>query len=123
MVLFPSCVSACESHTYDMKLNGVVDGDTVLADIELGLGVTLKNEVVRLYGIDAPEIKGGEKETGVKVKNFVEKTLESSKRITVKIDPQWGKEKYGRRLGVIYAQGVNLNESLIELKLARRIYY
>ena len=42
---------------YEYKVNilKVVDGDTVDVDIDLGFGVWLRNERVRLAGIDTPE--------------------------------------------------------------------
>ena len=33
----------------------VVDGDTVDVDIDLGFGVWLRKQRIRLYGIDTPE--------------------------------------------------------------------
>ena len=42
---------------YEYKVNilKVVDGDTVDVDIDLGFGIWLKNERVRIMGIDTPE--------------------------------------------------------------------
>ena len=42
---------------YEYKVNilKVVDGDTVDVDIDLGFGVWLRNERVRIVGIDTPE--------------------------------------------------------------------
>ena len=37
---------------YKCKLVKVVDGDTVDVDIDLGFGVWLQNQRIRLYGID-----------------------------------------------------------------------
>ena len=42
-------------YEYKAKLVKVVDGDTVDVDIDLGFGVWLKNERVRIMGIDTPE--------------------------------------------------------------------
>ena len=39
---------------YKCKLVKVVDGDTVDVDIDLGFGVWLQNQRIRLYGIDTP---------------------------------------------------------------------
>ena len=35
----------------------VVDGDTVDVDIDLGFGVWLRKQRIRLYGIDTPEFR------------------------------------------------------------------
>lgn len=40
---------------YDVKVLKVVDGDTVDVDIELGFGIVLTDERVRVMGIDTPE--------------------------------------------------------------------
>src|SRR6056300_1983339 len=37
---------------YRVKIRRVVDGDTVDVDIDLGFGIWIQNERVRLYGID-----------------------------------------------------------------------
>lgn len=42
-------------YEYKTKLIKVVDGDTVDVDIDLGFGVWLRNERVRIMGIDTPE--------------------------------------------------------------------
>jgi len=42
-------------YEYKSKLRKVVDGDTVDVDIDLGFGIWLYNERVRIMGIDTPE--------------------------------------------------------------------
>ena len=42
-------------YEYKAELDRVVDGDTVDVDIDLGFGVWLKKERVRIMGIDTPE--------------------------------------------------------------------
>ena len=42
-------------HEYKVNILKVVDGDTVDVDIDLGFGVWLRNERVRVMGIDTPE--------------------------------------------------------------------
>ena len=49
-------------YEYNCKIVKVVDGDTVDVDIDLGFGVWMRNERVRLYGIDAPESRTSDKE-------------------------------------------------------------
>tara|TARA_B100000131_G_scaffold255152_1_gene249646 strand:+ start:752 stop:1231 length:480 start_codon:yes stop_codon:yes gene_type:complete len=46
---------------YDVKVIKVVDGDTVDVDIDLGFGVTLTDERVRIMGIDTPESRTSDK--------------------------------------------------------------
>ena len=42
-------------YEYKCKIRKVVDGDTVDVDIDLGFGVWLRKQRVRLVGIDTPE--------------------------------------------------------------------
>ena len=42
-------------YEYRCRIDRVVDGDTVDVDIDLGFGVWLRKERVRMYGIDTPE--------------------------------------------------------------------
>ena len=46
---------------YDVVVVKVVDGDTIDVDIDLGFGVTLKDERVRIMGIDTPESRTRDK--------------------------------------------------------------
>ena len=48
-------------YEYKAKLVKVVDGDTVDVDIDLGFGVWLKDERVRIMGIDTPESRTSDK--------------------------------------------------------------
>ena len=48
-------------HEYKVKIIKVVDGDTVDVDIDLGFGIWLRNERVRLMGIDTPESRTSDK--------------------------------------------------------------
>ena len=65
-------------YEYNCKIVRVVDGDTVDVDIDLGFGVWMRNERVRLYGIDAPESRTSDKEEkkyGLASKKFVQDTM------------------------------------------------
>jgi len=48
-------------YEYRCKVLKVVDGDTVDVDIDLGFGIVLKDERVRLMGIDTPESRTRDK--------------------------------------------------------------
>ena len=48
-------------HEYKVNILKVVDGDTVDVDIDLGFGVWLRNERVRIVGIDCPESRTSDK--------------------------------------------------------------
>ena len=48
-------------YEYKCKVNKVIDGDTVDVDIDLGFGVVLTDERVRIMGIDTPESRTRDK--------------------------------------------------------------
>ena len=48
-------------YEYKCKVLGVVDGDTVDVDIDLGFGIVLSDERVRIMGIDTPESRTRDK--------------------------------------------------------------
>ena len=50
-----------QKNEYDVKVIKIVDGDTVDVDIDLGFGVTLTDERVRIMGIDTPESRTRDK--------------------------------------------------------------
>ena len=48
-------------HEYKAKIKRFVDGDTVDVDIDLGFGIVLAKQRIRLYGIDTPESRTRDK--------------------------------------------------------------
>ena len=108
-------------YEYRAELIKVVDGDTVDVDIDLGFGVWLKNERVRIMGIDTPESRTSdkvEKLFGLAAKNRVKKMLEKNvilKTFAAK-DGEDMKGKFGRILGdfFIESEGQLLTEVMIE---------
>ena len=99
-------------YEYRAHVTKVYDGDTVTVDIDLGFGIWLKKQSIRLVNIDTPEIRGEEREHGLIVRDIVaEKVLD--KDITLRTHKD-SKGKYGRWLGeVIMEDGTNLNEWLL----------
>ena len=60
-------------YEYNCIIKRVVDGDTVDVDIDLGFGIWVHNQRIRLSGIDAPETRTRnleEKALGFKTKEF-----------------------------------------------------
>ena len=50
-----------QHNKYDVTVLKVVDGDTVDVDINLGFGIVLTDERVRIMGIDTPESRTSDK--------------------------------------------------------------
>lgn len=109
-------------YEYRVKIVRVVDGDTVDVDIDLGFGVWLKKQRVRLYGIDTPESRTRdlvEKKFGKMAGAHLKTRLSKGAILGTRLD---GKGKYGRILGEFFVldgdEKVNINEELISLHLA-----
>ncbi len=86
---------------YRCAILGVVDGDTVDVDIDLGFGVWLRNERVRIMGIDTPESRTSnevEKLFGLAAKKRLAEIL-GEKAILRTQKPGKSDEKFGRILG------------------------
>ena len=103
-------------YEYKCKVTRIVDGDTVDIDIDLGFGVWLHKERVRIYGIDTPESRTRdkvEKRFGLLAKEFVKGFVKGSSVIlrTQKYD---AKGKFGRILGDIIVDDKSLSETMIQ---------
>lgn len=106
---------------YRVKIRRVVDGDTVDVDIDLGFGVWLHKERVRLYGIDTPESRTRdkiEKIYGNAAKEYVKKFCDDKKGMILKTKTYDSKGKFGRIMGELWRvtnfTDKSLNEYLVE---------
>jgi endonuclease YncB( thermonuclease family) len=52
-------------YNYRAFVTGVYDGDSITVDIDLGFNNWMKNQKVRLYGINTPELRGEERPSGL----------------------------------------------------------
>lgn len=99
---------------YKIELLKVVDGDTIDVRIDLGFNVWHKCRV-RLMGINAPESRTRnleEKARGLAAKDWLKNILESAQAdLEMK---SYGVGKYGRVLGEIYINDVNINLMMVE---------
>ena len=102
-------------YEYKAKILRVVDGDTVDVDIDLGFGVWLRNERVRIMGIDTPESRTRDKEekkfgllAKERLKELLPKGKDSVLRTQIDKDGEDAKGKFGRILGnFVYGHGHN----------------
>ena len=92
-----------------------VDGDTAK------MKINGKVETVRFLLIDTPETKHpklGAQPKGAQAATFTKKMLEEADRITLQYDVE-KRDKYNRVLAYVFADGVNVQEELLEKGLAR----
>lgn len=99
----------------------IYDGDTITVTLDLGFNIK-KREKIRFYGINAPELKGIERADGLISKTFLKSLVDDAilkdKNIYIKTIKD-SQEKYGRYLGVLFIEDLNVNLKLLEEGLAR----
>lgn len=105
------------AYVYRAVVVRVVDGDTVDVDIDLGFYTWIKKQRIRLVGIDAPEMRGDEKIAGRAAKAYLVNLVEGKEIILRTIKGRDGGDsrgKYGRWLGRLYLNGVDVNQHMVE---------
>jgi micrococcal nuclease len=102
-------------YEYKATVTKVVDGDTLVLNIDLGFGITYNNQKVRLARINTAETNT---ESGKTVKDILTKLL-LNKVVTIKTTKD-SKDKYGRYLAEVYlinelsrVDQVNINDYLL----------
>ena len=107
-------------HEYKAKVTKIIDGDTIRCDIDLGFDIVMANQTIRLFGIDTPESRTRDKEEkfyGNISKQFLNDYCPKGSYITLRTHLD-KKGKFGRILGELIVNRVNLNEQMIEENLA-----
>ena len=96
------------------KVTKVVDGDTIDVIIDLGFDIMYKSRV-RLFGIDTPESRTRdlvEKKYGLMSKDFLKDALKNADKIVIKTHKGEETGKFGRILGEIFCDGLNVNQEM-----------
>jgi len=104
-------------YEYNAFVTKVYDGDTITVDVDLGLGVWKRGQKIRLAGIDAPEIRGEEREAGLVSRDRL-RELVLDKFVTIKTYKD-KKGKYGRWIADVIVEGNLVNETLVLEELAK----
>ncbi len=95
--------------TYPARIERIIDGDTVVARLDLGLGVEIL-QPVQLAGVNAPE---RHTDAGKQAIAYVQERL-LHRSVTVSINPQKPRDTFGRLLGVIAVDELNFNQALLD---------
>jgi endonuclease YncB( thermonuclease family) len=110
-------------YEYNCKIVRVIDGDSIIIDIDLGFSHWIHGESIRLYGVDTPECRtrdAEEKAAGLLAKEFVEEALHVGGTYTLTTRE---KGKFGRYLGVIMlSDKTSINAALVSKHLAVPYY-
>jgi len=107
-------------YEYACEVKRVVDGDTIDVVLDLGFDILHKSRV-RLYGIDTPESRTrnlDEKARGKMAGTYLKEAVEKGEKVVIQTKLKDSRGKYGRVLGNVVVDGVNINEAMIENFLA-----
>lgn len=109
-----------EDWVRNAKVLRVVDGDTVELEFDLGFRTTHR-AICRLYGINAPEIRGVTKTDGTIAKEFLTARLERF-GFVVSARTHKDPDKYGRWLVELFNEQQNeisVNQSMINAGIVK----
>jgi len=98
-------------YEYRAYVRKVYDGDTITVDIDLGFDIVLHKQKIRLLRIDTPEVRGPEREEGLKSRDALRNRI-ASKWIKLKTHLD-KKGKYGRWLGEVWLEEECINDWLL----------
>ena len=105
-------------YRYNAKLIRVIDGDTVDAMIDLGFETWVKKRI-RLYGINTPETRTKdlqEKKAGIAAMERLQELMSDCRGSFIL--ESHGVGKYGRCLGTLFINNIDINMLLLSEGLA-----
>lgn len=111
-------------YKYNATVTDVYDGDTITVDIDLGFRSHLKKVKLRLFGIDAPEMRGEERPKGIVTRDWLRSQILGQQIRVHTYKDSTG--KYGRWLADIFPidnQTKSYNEIMVEKNLAIKASY
>lgn len=100
-------------HVYDVEVTRVIDGDTFVGDVHTHImdsELSLKNLYFRMLNINAPEMRGASRPEGERSKKFLESYILGQ---TVQVDAHTH-DSFGRKLAIVYVEGVNINQLMLD---------
>ncbi|MBI5775139.1 MAG: thermonuclease family protein [Verrucomicrobia bacterium] len=112
----PVTASPTQLFQYRARVTAVYDGDTCTADIDLGLGIWVRGEKLRLHRINAPELRGADEMKGKAARDHLKTLIEGKEVLLQTIKDR--REKYGRYLAEVWlekpdAAPLNVNDALV----------
>jgi micrococcal nuclease len=99
-----------------MEIWEVKDGDTFVGKVALPLGIEVTS-VFRLIEADTWEVRGDERERGLLAEAAFKKMIEEAEVLEVVLyenGQNRGRGNFGRVLARVYADGVDVNQWLID---------
>ena len=117
----PTIVKFEPAYLYKAKVLEIHDGDTFTCDIDCGFNVIIRQRQIRMWGINAPELKLPDRKTktkqGAAATEHLKKLIADKEVIIATFKDKT--EKYGRLLGVVFLkdenkQIINVNEEMVK---------
>lgn len=108
-------------YEYKATVKRIIDGDSLILDIDLGFYMFMNETKIRLYGLDTPEMASEDpllRLQAVLATRYLFDNLQIGEKVIIKtvLDKR---EKYGRLLATVFTKdGLNINEGLVQNKLA-----
>jgi len=97
-------------HKQTFTVDRIIDGDTLRIDRPDGNESTTN---IRLLGIDSPELSEPG-DLGERSRSYVEARLKRGSRVTLRLDEERSRDRYGRLLAFVYLSNFELlNESIV----------
>ena len=107
-------------YEYSCTVDRVVDGDTIDVILDLGFDILYRTRV-RLYGIDTPESRTRDKDEKVRGKlasAFLQEAIDNGSKVIIETKLKDSKGKFGRVLGNVIVDGININQQMVDNYLA-----
>ena len=102
---------------YTGRIHSIYDGDTLRADIDVGLNVVVRFQKIRLARINAPELKGRSRGRGIRSRDALKEFLPVGSEVLLNTRRD-SKGKFGRWLADIWVEKLgrwrNVNDWMIE---------
>jgi micrococcal nuclease len=105
-------------YEYAAVVRRVYDGDTIFADVDQGFGVWRHGMPLRLYGVNAPEMRGADRPRGELARDALRLWIDG-KTVWIRTHKADAQDKYGRYLAEVWTlEGINVNQLLVAEGLA-----
>lgn len=118
-------------YVYEAMVNEVYDGDTITVNVDLGFHTQAVGEKLRLFGINAPEMRGPEKGQGTITRDWLREMVLGKRLLLETFKSPKGfdkKGKFGRYLVKLFLEQedglyLDINAELVSLGLAQTANY
>jgi len=99
---------------YQARLVRVIDGDTIVVDLDLGCSIWLTEEHIRLSGINAPELHGKSVQSGYAAMERLKQLLPAPGSMVLLHTHKDKRGSFQRLLADVYIGNVNVNRRMVE---------